>query len=82
MSNGSIKRRFWQIHLSTAVMLMFVAGLGIYANFNYSHEITSGTGFTGSEIWSTVGLPLDCMTKVDKVERKPDGSRFVCNMRN
>ena len=28
-------RRFWRIHLSTAVLLMFVAGLCLWANIGY-----------------------------------------------
>jgi hypothetical protein len=32
-----VKRRFWQIHLSTSVVMMFVAGLMLLLNFRHGY---------------------------------------------
>jgi hypothetical protein len=39
------KRRFWQIHLSTAELLMFVAGALVYCNLDERQGSLKGTNF-------------------------------------
>jgi uncharacterized protein (DUF2062 family) len=51
------KRRFFQIHLSTAVVLMFVAGGLMWANL-VPHRTECGTGPIGSTHLSDCGFPM------------------------
>jgi len=60
------KRRFWQIHLSTAVVLMFASGTLLWANLNISIEtkVSPWRDLTGTETglstWSNAfqGFPF------------------------
>jgi hypothetical protein len=46
MSETKKKRRFWSVHLSTAVLLMFAAGASIWAN-----TLERGTYLTNYRGW-------------------------------
>jgi len=62
------KRKFWQLHLSTAVLLMFAAGGWSWLNIQESHHLYGITGL-GKVQWSatyTFGFPAPiCEYQID-----------------
>jgi hypothetical protein len=67
------KRRFWQIHLSTAVVMMVLASLLVWANVRVSYYLLHKIGpcnakgghqdertaqYIGYEVGATMGWPL------------------------
>jgi len=53
-------RRWFQVHLSTAIVLMFVAGILIWLNIYANDSEISGTE-QGYVVFSSHGWPMKCL---------------------
>ena len=69
------KRRWFQIHLSTAIVLMFVAGVVLWVNLGWQHFLIAEVD---GNVYHPVGWPVACVQRgsefqiVRKDEQYPD----------
>jgi hypothetical protein len=59
MSEAKPKRKFWQLHLSTAVLMMLFSGALLFANLStYKGELRPCYGAVGNPVYTADGIPL------------------------